>query len=102
MPKYFEYKVAGYYLYFTSSCVIEAMHVHASDRKLTEAGSAKFWVHSNGDTELANSNHVLKQHEILEIQKFIKRNYKKMYETWRKKSVNGFYGEWIQIGIDNY
>lgn len=81
MPKYFEYKVAGYYLYFTSSCVVEAMHVHASDRKLTEAGSAKFWVHSNGDAELANSNNVLKQHEILEIKKFIKKNYEKMYET---------------------
>ena len=26
------------------------MHVHASDRKLTEAGSAKFFVMNNGDT----------------------------------------------------
>lgn len=42
MPKYYEYKVCGYYLYYTSHCVIEAMHVHASDRRLTEAGSAKF------------------------------------------------------------
>lgn len=33
MPKYFEYKVCGYYLYYTSHCIIEAMHVHASDRK---------------------------------------------------------------------
>ena len=38
MPKYYEFKIAGYYLYFTSHCVIECMHVHASDRKLTEAG----------------------------------------------------------------
>ena len=30
--------------------ITEAMHVHASDRKLTEAGSAKFFVMSNGDT----------------------------------------------------
>lgn len=30
MPKYYEFKVAGYYLYFTSFCVIECMHVHAS------------------------------------------------------------------------
>ena len=43
MPKYFDFKVSGYFLYFTSHCVIEAMHVHASDRKLTEIGSAKFW-----------------------------------------------------------
>ena len=42
MPKYYEFKVAGYYLYFTSYCVIECMHVHASDRRLTEGGSAKF------------------------------------------------------------
>ena len=33
MPKYYEYKVCGYYLYYTSHCIIEAMHVHASDRK---------------------------------------------------------------------
>ena len=49
MPKYYEFKVSGYYLYFTSHCVIECMHVHASDRKLTEAGSAKF---SSGKTEM--------------------------------------------------
>lgn len=48
MPKYFAFKVAGYYLYFTSKCIIECMHVHASDRKLTEAGSAKFFVKNNG------------------------------------------------------
>ena len=52
MPKYYEYKIAGYYLYFTSYCVIECMHVHASDRKVTEAGSAKFFVKDNGDTVL--------------------------------------------------
>ena len=52
MPKYYEFKVAGYYLYFTSHCVIECMHVHASDRKLTEAGSAKFFVRDNGETVL--------------------------------------------------
>ena len=34
MPKYYEFKVAGYYLYFTSFCVVECMHVHASDKKL--------------------------------------------------------------------
>lgn len=33
MPKYYEYKVAGCFLYFTSKCIIECMHMHASDRK---------------------------------------------------------------------
>ena len=36
MPKYYQEKVAGYYIYYTKHCVIEAMHAHASDRKLTE------------------------------------------------------------------
>lgn len=40
MPKYFNFKVGDYYLYFTSQCIVEAMHVHASDKKLTEAGSS--------------------------------------------------------------
>ena len=52
MPKYYEFKIAGYYLYFTSHCLIECMHVHARDRKLTESGSAKFFVRENGDTVL--------------------------------------------------
>lgn len=41
MPKYYEYKVCGYYLYYTSHCVIEAMHVHASDRKTNRNGICK-------------------------------------------------------------
>ena len=55
MPKYYSYKIHGYYLYYTASCVIEAMHVHASDKRLTEAGSAKFFVKENGDTTVAHS-----------------------------------------------
>ena len=34
MPKYFQYKVAGYYLYFTSHSIVEPIHAHASDSKL--------------------------------------------------------------------
>ena len=77
MPKYYEYKIAGYYLYFTSYCVIECMHVHASDRKLTEAGSAKFFVKDNGDTVLQNRG-ILNDREIRKIQEFIKQNYQEM------------------------
>lgn len=92
MPKYYEFKVAGYYLYFTSFCTIECMHVHASDRKLTEAGSAKFFVKENGDTVLQNKG-ILNNREISKIQAFIKDNYKDMYLKWAKYSENGFYGE---------
>ena len=53
MPKYYDFKVSGYYLYFTSFCVIECMHAHASDRKLTEAGSAKLFVKEDGETVIA-------------------------------------------------
>ena len=78
MPKYYEFKIAGYYLYFTSYCVIECMHVHASDRRLTEAGSAKFFVRDNGDTVLQERG-ILTDREISKIQKFIKQNYQEMY-----------------------
>ena len=90
MPKYYEFKVAGYYLYFTSFCVVECMHVHASDKKLTEAGSAKFFVKGNGDSVLQNKG-ILADREISKIQAFIKENYEKMYEKWAQYSENGFY-----------
>lgn len=92
MPKYYEYKIAGYYLYFTSFCVIECMHVHASDRKLTESGSAKFFVKSNGDTVLQKRG-LLTNKEIAKIQSFIKDNYKEMYMKWSEYSANEYYGQ---------
>ena len=73
MPKYFQHKVAGYYLYYTKHCIIECMHVHASDRKMTESGSAKFFVRSDGSTVLHNKG-ILKDREVLIIQKYIKGN----------------------------
>ena len=75
MPKYYDFKVCGYYLYFTSHCIVEAMHVHASDSKLSERGSAKFFVQSNGETLIENKG-VLKDKEIRIIRAFIKDNYK--------------------------
>lgn len=94
MPKYYEFKIAGYYLYFTSHCVIECMHVHASDRKLTESGSAKFFVRENGDTVLQNSG-VLNEREIRIIQGFIKQNYQEMYLKWAEYSSEGFYNNQV-------
>lgn len=72
MPKYYEFMVAGYYLYFTSRCVIECMHVHASDRKLTEEASAKLFVKSNGDTVVQNVG-LLNDRELCKIQRIILR-----------------------------
>lgn len=92
MPKYYDFKVCGYYLYFTAHCIIECMHVHASDRKLTEAGAAKFFVKSNGETIVQNQG-VLTERELRRIQEFIKDNYQEMYLKWSELSENGFYGE---------
>ncbi len=90
MPKYFEFKIAGYYLYFTSQCVIECMHAHASDSKLTRARSAKFFVKGNGDTVVTKQG-TLNSRELKKIQKFIKENYQSMYELWQMYSSKGFY-----------
>lgn len=92
MPKYYEFKVCGYYLYYTSSCIVEAMHVHASDRKLTEAGSAKFFVKGNGDTTVEKQG-ILSDQEVRKIRKFIKRNYMEMYLKWTELANTDFYGE---------
>ena len=74
LPKYFLDKIAGYYLYYTKHCVIECMHAHASDKKLTEGGSAKFFVLADGSTIIQNRG-ILNDREILKIQKFIKLHY---------------------------
>lgn len=66
------------------------MHVHASDRKLTEAGSAKFFVKGNGDTILQHRG-ILTDTEIRKIQKFIKEHYQEMYLKWSEYSQNGYY-----------
>lgn len=90
MPKYFPFKISGYYLYFTSHCYLECMHAHASDEELTEGGSAKFFVKSDGSSVVANRGR-LKEHEIKAIQKFISNNYEAMYATWRMVSAKGYY-----------
>ena len=90
MPKYYQYQVAGYYLYYTSHCIIECMHVHASDKRLTEGGSAKFFVKSDGSTVVQNKG-ILTDREIRIIQKFIRINYLEMYEKWAQDSLNGFF-----------
>jgi hypothetical protein len=68
------------------------MHVHASDRKLTESGSAKFFVKENGDTVLQERG-ILTEQEIRKIQRFIKERYREMYQKWSEYGDTGFYGE---------
>lgn len=93
MPKYYEFKVANCYLYFTSKCIIEAMHVHANhDGKLSEHGAAKFFVKGNGDTEKQKQGD-LTDTESNTVQKFIKEHYLEMYEKWADYSKEGFYNK---------
>lgn len=77
-------------MYYTEHCIIEAMHVHASDTKLSERGSAKCFVRSDGATEV-KAEGTLKGHEITKIQTFIKEHYLDMYKTWSEDSSNAFY-----------
>ena len=90
MPKYYPFKVYGYYLYYTSFCIIECMHVHASDTRLSESGSAKFFVKSDGSTVVQKQG-VLTDIEVRKIQGFIKEHYLEMYELWKTDSDNDFY-----------
>ena len=92
MPKYYDFKICGYYLYFTAHYIVECMHVHASDSRLTEPGSAKFFVKENGDTVL-QSRGQLTDREIRIVSEFIKDNYKEMSWKWSGISDQGFYGE---------
>lgn len=90
MPKYYEFKICGYYLYFTAKCIVEAFHIHASDSKLTEESSAKFFVKENGDTVVQEMG-TLTEKEKNKIQAFIKQNYLEMYEKWSILSDEGFF-----------
>ena len=81
MPKYFSFKVAGYFLYFTSHCIIEPIHAHASDSKLSESGSAKIWVKENGDTVVASYGAV-SYRDMTVIRQFIKDNIHLIKKTW--------------------
>ncbi len=92
MPKYFPFKVSGYYLYYTMECVIECMHVHASDARLTEAGSAKLFVKANGDTIVQRKGQV-SERDMSRIQKYIKLNHETMFELWSRDSEHGYYGD---------
>ncbi len=90
MPKYYPFKVAGYFLYFTSKCIVECMHVHASDSKLTEEAAAKFFVKADGTTEVTKKGN-LNDRDINKIRGFIRENYLEMYSEWEKYSDKGFY-----------
>jgi len=92
MPKYFADKVCGHWLYFTAHCVVEAMHVHASDDgKLREKGSAKFFVYADGDTKMTSQG-TLTDRDVPLVRAFVKQHYLEMFAKWSEVSGTGFYG----------
>ena len=90
MPKYYPFRIADHNLYFTSECIVEAMHVHASDRRMTEAGSAKFFVRADGSSVLQKRGN-LTERQINIIMRFIQENYLDMYKTWKDFGGGDFY-----------
>lgn len=96
MPKYWRYKIGGYYLYFTAHCIVEPIHVHASDTNLTESSSAKLWIKENGDTIVVSHGNIPPA-SMKKIQKFIKINISSIKETWENFSG---YTEFIQLKED--
>lgn len=91
MPKCTQDKVFGHYLYFTSFCTVEAMHVHASDKQMTEQKSAKFFVRADGSSVLRRRGDLTKSQQV-GIQAYIKKNYLDMYALWATMSTNDFFG----------
>lgn len=92
MPKYFLYKVYGYYLYFTTHCIVEAMHAHASDTSLNRHTAAKFFIKNNGDTVVTKRGD-LTDRDINRIQAYIKEHHEEMHSLWSRYSSKGYLGE---------
>ena len=68
------------------------MHVHASDKRMTEAHSAKFFVRADGSSVIKKRGD-LTEREAGIIMRFIKENYLDMYkdveEFWRWGFLQG-------------
>ena len=93
MPKYFAEKICGHWLYFTSHCILEAMHVHASrDKRLGEKGSAKFFVYADGSSKMMEQG-TLQDYEVPQVQAFIKLHHDEMFAKWSERSSQGYYGQ---------
>lgn len=89
MPKYVNDVIAGYVLYFTSKCIVEAMHVHASDKNMNSRDAAKIFVHENGDTTVEKQG-IVSEKDMLIIRKYIKNNHEEMYKKWVAYGGKGY------------
>jgi len=90
MPKYAEDKIFNHYLYFTSHCTVEAMHVHAGNEEMAEETSAKFFVRADGSSVMQRKGDLTRKEQV-GIQHYIQKHYLAMYAKWTRKSKQGFY-----------
>jgi len=92
MPKYTSDMIAGYVLYFTSKCIVEAMHVHAGDKKMNSVSAAKIFVFENGDTKVERWGTV-NETDMKVICDYIKNNHTEMYKKWINFGGRDYYGK---------
>lgn len=86
MPKYVEEKVAGYWLYYTATCINEGIvHVHANKPTTGRKNSAKLWVYEDGHSSVAEIGQ-LKKAELLQIQDWIADNIDIIRQEWFDKN----------------
>lgn len=84
------FRCGEYYVYFTSKCLIEAFHVHAGKDK-KQKGSAKFYVMSDGSSTIEKTGRLSKK-TLTTLQKYIKSNHKKIYQSWiEHNGTPGYY-----------
>ncbi|MCQ2209248.1 MAG: DUF4160 domain-containing protein [Paludibacteraceae bacterium] len=91
MVDYCRDKVGNCILYFTSECIVEAFHVHASHQpSKNRSTAAKFFVGEDGDTTVEQTGD-LKAAEIAAIRKYIKKNHVEMHKTWKRFATTDYY-----------
>lgn len=90
MGKYIDFKIAGYWIYYTSHCLNEGIiHIHATDKgKLTEGDSAKLWVYKDGRSKVEKIGRLNKK-ELIEIQEWVKNNIDLIESEWLKNNMGG-------------
>lgn len=91
MGKYVKYKVAGYWLYYNSDCLLEGIiHVHANSPEPIRRGSAKIWVHSDGTSTVYSYGKVSKK-DMREIQEWIYNNVDLIRTEWLSNNQGGVF-----------
>lgn len=87
MGKIVEYKVYGYYIYYTMHCLSEGIiHVHTNPNNIgSERNAGKFFVYEDGRSRLEKKG-CMSDKDVLKIQGWIKDNIDIIKNKWLDKS----------------